>query len=166
MCLTITKRNGDQWFRRLPRAKIAEQAIECFKIVARRRHKASGTYSYHSTIRNYEYKLGKIYTTDLNIEERSPWRTDRSLKRVAQNLYNVNAGYHSYGSYELAHTAMLVVGGKRANVIVRCIMPKGSRYYTEWHYSSKRGLEPLYYVSTGLKITKVVISLKELLNSQ
>lgn len=103
MCLATTKAT----------AKVAEKDIVCYKIMEHRgRGRRFGTY--RSFFRNFPYCLGTTYQENRFVDNVS------ATYSYFTKQYSVNYGFHSY--WDPVHPT-------HSETLVKCIIPKGSKYF-------------------------------------
>ena len=125
-------------------AKIADNDIECFKIVLQ-----DGSNTIYSYYQEFKYELNKLYKTELNF-----------IKHRSLGYTSILQGFHSYSNelkYDITYYNLIplikVFNDKTDNtfqaymvhstlsnknilaksVIANCIIPKGSTYYVNEH---------------------------------
>ena len=110
--------------------KRAEKDIVCYKIMAKTVRKSDGRVAFFkSYYQNFEYEPGVIYRGKSELNMRF---------HCLFGLVITKGGYHSY-----KHKARIY---SDSNIMVKCIIPKGSLY-----------LENLcYYCSTAIKVVEIV----------
>lgn len=108
MCLKIRKN---------AKVKTAEKDIVCYKVVEKR-----AKYGYVTPFFNMPISIGEEYG-DVSLEKKD-------------NIYEivVEEGYHSLKTFEDAadYTAMLMLVHRVCFTIIKCVIPKGAKYYNGW----------------------------------
>ena len=87
---------------------IAKKDITCYKVV----HLHENETLFRSEFRFFEYKIGRTYRLRIGVKQ---W--------VPNNCY-LHSGFHSFATLKNA----LEYGGK-CMVLLKCVIPKGARYY-------------------------------------
>lgn len=131
MCLKIRKN---------AKVKTAEKDIVCYKVVEKR--VKSG---YVTPFFNMPISIGEEYG-DVSLEKK-----DNMYEEIV-----VEEGYHSLKTFEDAadYTAMLMLAHQVCFTIIKCVIPKGAKYYD--------GRTPMLgklhngYVSDKIRYTEVV----------
>ena len=114
---------------------IAEHDIRCYKMVMRTRGMRRGKYL--SWFRDFEYKLGEEY--------HEPKFETAAILDPDFGEGNINYGFHSYADESFACRQEDKFSHA---VIIRCVIPKGARYYKS-SYSDERYMQ---YCSDRLRI--------------
>lgn len=113
MCIVLPKFESD--------TKVADKDIIVYKVLVQRDDECI----YRSPYQNFQYGplediIGYTYRSEL-----SECRWNVVYVRTVKGLY-------SYASYQLTrflqHSVHII--GKQKSVVFRCVIPKGSRYYT------------------------------------
>lgn len=116
-----------------PELKIATEDIVCYKSVyVKKKSYLFGLikrYKIKSTIKGFKYKLNKLYKTKL-----CPFR------RIV-GLYYSDSGFYSYKNNN--------------NCEVKCVIPKGSKYYLT-PGNTKIGFYEEIYISDKIKIVEIL----------
>lgn len=115
MCIVLPKFESD--------TKVADKDIIVYKVLVQRDDECI----YRSPYQNFQYgPLEDIigYTYRSEISECTEWTVGR---------VGTVKGLYSYATYELtmALRKSVRISGKQKSVVFRCIIPKGSRYYTD-----------------------------------
>ena len=136
MCLKVRKN---------AKVKTAEKDIVCYKVVEK-----GAKSGYVTPFFNMPISIGEEYG-DVSLEKKD-------------NIYNeivVEEGYHSLKTFEDAanYTAMLTLVHQVSFTIVKCVIPKGAKYYD--------GMTPMFgklhdgYASDKIRYTDVVYEDRE-----
>lgn len=134
MCLDINK---------FSRAKIAKEDITCYKWVfvhVLSASKKEKIYDYVTPFFYSHIKIGETYNSILEVRNKyNPlYRTE------------IHSGLHSYADF---HTPMSKKWGY--SVIIKCIIPKGSKYYVG-KFDGDKG-----YASDSLKYVKILETISD-----
>lgn len=125
MCLNVTAENTY--------ASKAKETIVCYKVL-KCKEMPDGKTALLSWFRDFPYELGKTYTED---------------KFVDHELFGVEVGFHSYAEEKSAKADASIYNWGSHDVIVRCEIPKGTKYFTG-RYSIWKS-----YCSKSIKLTGI-----------
>ena len=135
MCLKIRKN---------AKVKTAKKDIVCYKVVEKR-----AKYGYVTPFFNMPVSIGEEYG-DVSLEKKD------NIDGIV-----VEEGYHSLKTFEDAadYTAMLMFARHVCFTIIKCVIPKGAKYYdgmTTMVFKLYNG-----YVSDKIRFTEVVYEDRE-----
>jgi hypothetical protein len=110
----------------LPESKLltAKEDIICYKVLYYNENKL------YSVYRNFRYKINKTYRI-------FRWLKSDNEKEQLEFFSVISRGFHSYIEIPRCYLE---------NVVVECIIPKGSKYYQNY----------CEYVSNKIKIIKII----------
>ena len=115
MCIVLPKTDCD--------TKVADEDIIVYKVLVQRDDECI----YRSPYQNFQYRpledlIGYTYRSELS--ECTNW---------TKGCVGTVKGLYSYAKYELTTLLQYSVRviGKQKPVVFRCVIPKGSRYYTD-----------------------------------
>lgn len=151
-----------------PDPLVAEEDIICYKVLEVKTEE-TGVKLYHSPYYPYTYGKNEVYTekdfvkTQIYYNERKPtWDPWES-----RGYITVNYGFHTFYSMELALTEYLY--WQRRNrcfhshrsdyCIMKCVIPKGSRYYRGFTVQTEKG-DQVGYCSESIKLIEVMLPLE------
>ena len=111
---------------------VQDTSLSVYKVVSagKKVYRATVECQLHSTVKGFNYELGKTYTTQLQTE----------------HYGSVERGFHSY-DYKSPRT----VGNHEVGTIVECVIPKGSLYFKGSNNGKSKGI-----ISNKIRIVKVV----------
>lgn len=114
MCIVLPKTDCD--------AKVADNDIIVYKVLVKR----NDEYIHRSPYQNFQYRtLEDIigYTYHSEFSECIEWYG---------GCVGTMKGLYSYATYELTRALRksVRISGKQKSVVFKCLIPKGSRYYT------------------------------------
>lgn len=143
MCLIIQK--GQQLLR-------AEKDITVYKSMSRQTHHARKENIIYSVFQYHAYVIGKLYETTITIEDSicaSDWlegkKRDAFVKAKGRDsIEGVKKGFHSAFSMQRC----LDSDREPGEIIVECIVPKGSLYYV--------GIDEELLASNAIIIKRIV----------
>ena len=173
MCLKVFNGEKDtfanfpkEFSQSTPDPLVAEEDIICYKVLEVKMEE-TGVKLYHAPYYPYTYGKNEVYTekafvkTQLYYNERKvtwdPWEL--------RGYIMVDYGFHTFHSMETA--VMEYLYWKRRNrcfgdcnreyCIMKCVIPKGSRYYRGFTAQTEKG-DQVGYCSESIKLIEVMLS--------
>ena len=142
------------------KAEIAKKNIVCYKILSK--HVGEKGVEYYSPI-YYHFWFANKPNKDIHFASSPYWVKGEDKKETfnrdtKETCYEVCSGYfHTYKNKEDAMRTVSTSWGEYKYVVVRCIIPKGTRYYEgDFRYYEGGFGYCECYASQYLKITKII----------
>lgn len=114
MCIVLPKTKCD--------IKVADKDIIVYKVLVKR----NDEYIYRSPYKNFQYGtlediIGYTYRSELS-----------ECIELTVGQVGTRNGLYSYATYELTRDLRksVRISGEQKSIVFRCVIPKGSRYYT------------------------------------
>lgn len=164
MCLTIynSKKSRfsnfpEAYSQDTPDALVADKDIVCYKVLSVDEEK--GVKKYNAPYYKYTYEKNVVYNEPMF--ERTRVIFSQSMSEWERRGWLlVDYGFHSFvnlklAEYECAWWRTRTVNADRKFCIVKCIIPKGSKYYRGFFVETVDG-DQLCYCSESIKITEII----------
>lgn len=174
MCLTVFNGEKDmfanfskEFSQSTPDPLVAEEDIICYKVLEVKTEE-TGVKLYHAPYYPYTYGKNEVYTekafdkTQIYYNERKRTWDQWELR----GCITVDYGFHTFHSMEVAITEYMYWMRLSRNrfrfrnrnyCIMKCIIPKGSRYYRGFTVQTEKG-DQVGYCSESIKLIEVMLS--------